>query len=226
MNPRTVEAIRAMKEPVNSSQIKSVLGAAGYYQKFCQDYACVVKPLRDLDKQCTSKLGRLPYWGEAERKSFDAIKAMLATDPVLAMPKFDGRPMCIISDCSDHAMGAVLMQYDDEGVERPLAYYSRELTKAEKNYGISDREGLAVVTAARKWRALCHGVPLLVITDHQSLVSLTTKKELSSARQRRYAMDLAEFGELSIVHRAGALLHLPDMLSRLGYCPAMADGCG
>ena len=120
------------------------------------------------------------------------------------------------------------MQYDDQGMERPIAYISRELTRAEKRYGISDREGLAATWATRKWRHLCHGLQVILITDHSSLLTLTSKKDMHSARQTRYAMDLSEYA-LRIVHRAGALLHLPDMLSRLGYCEAqevMAENLG
>ena len=105
--------------------------------------------------------------------------------------------------------------YDDEGVERPVMFLSRELSTAEVGFGISDKEGLGITWAARKLKCLLHGSPTIIITDHSSLTHLMTKCHLVSARQRRFAMDLMEIQPLEIVHRAGKKLHLPDMLSRL-----------
>ena len=65
-------------------------------------------------------------------------------------------------------------------------------------------------------RSLLVSNQVILITDHSSLLALTTGKEMKSMRQQRYAMDLSEFN-LEIVHRAGALLHTADALSRLGY---------
>ena len=58
----------------------------------------------------------------------------LASAPVLAFPDF-GKPFCVASDCSDVAKGAVLFQIID-GVERPIAYYSKALNEHERKYGI------------------------------------------------------------------------------------------
>ena len=55
-----------------------------------------------------------------------------------------------------------------------------------------------------------------MIVDHSSLTALVIKQHLTSARQRRYAMDLCEVCP-EILHRAGSQLWIPDMLSRLGY---------
>ena len=63
---------------------------------------------------------------------------------------------------------------------------------------------------------------VILITDHSSLVALTNGKELKNMRQRRYAMDLSEFAP-TIKHRAGALLHTADALSRCGYTKKHAD---
>ena len=54
-------------------------------------------------------------------------------------------------------MGACLAQLDDNGIERPVAYASANLSDAQQNYGITDKEGLAVVWAVRKWRHFIHG---------------------------------------------------------------------
>ena len=110
-------------------------------------------------------------------------------------------------------MGAVLCQYDDEGIERPVCYASCTLSEAQQKYGISDRECLAAVWAVRLWRHYLYGSPVVLVTDHSSLTSLMTKHEFTNQRLARYAIDMSEF-DITIVHRAGAVHHSPDALSR------------
>ena len=70
----------------------------------------------------------------------------------------------------------------------------------------------------RRFRPYLMGSQTILLTDHSSLLSLVKGKQMKSMRQQRYAMDLSEY-DLTIVHRAGALMHMPDALSRCGYTP-------
>ena len=98
---------------------------------------------------------------------------------MLAAPDFS-KPWIIVTDCSDYAMGACLAQLlDENGIERPVAYASANLSEAQKNYGITDKEGLAVVWAVRKWRHFLHGSSAVVATDHSCLRSKLVKHDLS-----------------------------------------------
>ena len=74
----------------------------------------------------------------------------------------------------------------------------------------------------RTWRKFLHGSQVILITDHSSLLALKGTKQLKSMRQQRYAMDISEYS-MTIVHRAGALLHTADALSRLGYTQASGE---
>ncbi|MBL4703531.1 MAG: DDE-type integrase/transposase/recombinase, partial [Flavobacteriales bacterium] len=134
----------------------------------------------------------------------------------LRSPDFT-KPWVILTDCSAYQMGAVLCQLDENGREHPVCYASCSLTEAQQKYGITDREGLAVVWAVRLWRHYLYGSPVVVVTDHSALISLITKTEFTNQRMARYAIDLSEF-DLTIVHRAGAIHHGPDALSRFKMC--------
>ena len=161
-----------------------------YYKRFIKDFAHLAMPLRRIEnifKTKTQSIGLL--WKDNQRKSFNALKAALATAPVLAFPDFS-KPMIVISDCSDTAKGAVLCQNID-GVERPIMYMSQALNEHELRYGISDKEGCAATWAIRKMRPWLVSNQVVLITDHSSLVALTGGKEMKNMRQQRYAMDLS-----------------------------------
>lgn len=217
VDPKKVSDLLKLGKPKTVAELKSFLGAASYFKRFVKDFAHLAMPLRKIEHVYKSKQMNIEHlWGPNQTKSFNALKAALAAAPVLTFPDWS-KPFVVLSDCSDYAKGATLAQEVD-GVERPIAYISQALNDHEKKYGITDKEGCAAVWAVRKWRHMLHGNQVILVTDHAALASLTSGRPLKSMRQQRYAMDLSEFC-ITIRHRAGAKLHLPDALSRLGYSP-------
>ena len=83
-------------------------------------------------------------WTLARQKVFEAIKAKLATTPVVAYPNFD-KPFVLYTDASGEGVGAVLHQKGDDRRERIIACISRTYNKHEKKYPITEQECLAVV---------------------------------------------------------------------------------
>ena len=150
------------------------------------------------------------------QRSFESVRSAMANAPILRSPDFS-KPFLVLTDCSAYAMGAVLCQLGDDGIEHPVCYASSTLSECQMKYGITDREGLAVVWAVRLWRHYLHGSPCVVLTDHSALTSLMKKQEFTNQRMARYALDLSEF-DLTICHRAGAIHHSPDALSRFKMC--------
>lgn len=134
----------------------------------------------------------------------------MASPPVLRLPDI-GKVFVLRTDASDYAVGAVLMQ-EHEGRMMPVAYYSKKLTKAEKNYSTTEKEALAVVRAIKEWWFYLDGRRFVVETDHSALRSVLKAKE-PSGRIARWVMRLAEL-DFEVRHRPGRLMELPDMLSR------------
>jgi hypothetical protein len=135
----------------------------------------------------------------------------------------------IESDASDFAAAGVLSQHfpepDGSLVLHPVAYYSRKHTPAECNYGIGDKELLAIVVAFEEWRAHLIGTkdPILVLTDHNNLQGFLTKK-LLNRRQARWALELSEYN-FKIVYRPGPKNAKADALTRRsGDLPKEGDG--
>ena len=72
------------------------------------------------------------------------MKKLFITKPVLA--QWDpSRETVLETDASGYAVAGVLSQYDDQGLLRPVAYFSKKMTSAQANYEIHDKELLAVV---------------------------------------------------------------------------------
>ena len=86
---------------------------------------------------------------------------------ILRKSNFD-IPFILTTDASDTMIGAVLSQKDELG-DRPVAYESRRMIKAEENYPIHEKEMLAIIHALKVWRVYLEGQKFLVKMDHKSL---------------------------------------------------------
>ena len=76
-------------------------------------------------------------------------------------------------------VGAVLSQTQNE-TERVIAYYSKTLSPAERNYCVISRERLAVVKAMKHFKPYLHGESFRLRADHASLQCLCRQKEPSA----------------------------------------------
>ena len=70
-----------------------------------------------------------------------------------------------MTDASDIGLGGVLSQQEN-GRLKPVAYISRKLNEAEKNYAAHEKELLAIIFALRSWRIYLHGDKFDIFTDH------------------------------------------------------------
>ena len=112
-------------------EVHEFIGLTSYYRKFLANFAKVARPLTDL---LNGKLSKYEWIGEANG-AFEALKAALASPPILAMPTYDGL-FVLDTDVSLYSIGAVLAQVQD-GMERVIAYASRRMHPAEVNYSTS-----------------------------------------------------------------------------------------
>jgi RNase H-like domain found in reverse transcriptase/Reverse transcriptase (RNA-dependent DNA polymerase)/Integrase zinc binding domain/Chromo (CHRromatin Organisation MOdifier) domain len=215
-----VEAVRQWPTPTRQKEVEQFLGLAGYYRRFIKDFSKIAAPLSEL---CgTLKRGpgaqaarRAPptkafYWESAQQQSFEALKAAVSDAPCLAMPD-PSREFIVHTDASGYATGAVLMQKFDEGL-RPIAFLSKKMKAAERNYPVHEQELLAILTALRAWRHYLGGRRFTVLTDHQSLQYIEASA-MATPRQMRWAAWLAEF-DFAIRYAPGEKNVVADALSR------------
>lgn len=211
-DPEKVTTIVDYPEPRNVGQLRTFLGMASYYRKFILGFSKIAKCLYRLT---SPKEGWT--WKSQEKEAFERLKLAMSQTPVLAQPNIKGaqdgsRPFLIYTDASKEGLGAMLAQQSDDTFIHPLYFASKSLSKAEKNYHITDLEALAVVFAVKKFHFFIYGLRTAVRTDHQPLTSLS-KKTTASARVLRWALELQKY-KLQIEYVHGKANAVADALSR------------
>ncbi|CAI5738812.1 unnamed protein product [Peronospora farinosa] len=126
---------------------------------------------------------------------------------------YPDRPFSVVCDASDFAIGSDLLQSDDKGRERVIAFGYRQLKAAEKNYPVHDKELLAMKYALVKFRVhLLGSKPFVIYTDHASLRTATQSPHLSQ-RMARWLSFFAEYN-FEVKYKPGKQNALADALSR------------
>lgn len=211
-DPKKVEAIINYPVPTTVHSLRSFMGLVNWFHRSLQDLAKLAGPLTDLlagpnvSRRKSAATDITHRWTPACTTAFEAIKHALATAAVLKLPDLN-QPFQLITDASDYALGAILLQ---DG--RPVAFESRKMTPAQRNYHTTDKELLAVVHALKLWRCYLSGAKFEILTDHKPLTYLKTQP-LLSPRQARWSEFLSDF--FVDWHYVPGLLNPSDGLSRV-----------
>lgn len=221
-DPAKITAMLSIPSPCNIHQLRVFLGVTGYYRRFILNYSLLAEPLTALLRADT------PFrWGPRQQQAFEELRRRLTSAPVLAQPDWQ-KPFVLATDASNVAIGAVLSQPGTatreietatgeltvtSDVEKPVAFASRQLNSAEKNYSATERECLAVVWGLQHFRRFVLGSRVIVYSDHEALRWLLAVREPTS-RLARWVWQLNEF-DIEIRHRPGRAMAPADALSRL-----------
>ena len=204
-DPSKLEAVRNFPTPRKVKDVQSFIGLAGYYRKFIENFSQIAKPLTKLTKKT-----EIFEWKNEQQIAFENLKEKLMTAPVLKYPDFN-EEFNVTTDASDYAIGAVLSQ-GPVGKDRPIAYASRVLSRAEQNYNTTEKELLAIVWAVKHFRPYIYGTKFKIITDHKPLIWLFNVTDPGS-RLIRWRLKLEEY-DYEIIHKAGRANANADALSR------------
>ncbi|CAI7781629.1 unnamed protein product [Closterium sp. NIES-54] len=186
IDPKKIATIQAWYAPTNLTELQSFLGFVNYVRWFVPDMAKLTAPLTDLLKK-----GVKYTWGEKEQAAFSALKNILCSPPVLCIAD-PHHPFELVTDASDIAVGAVLLQDFGNGLQ-PIAYESRKLHSLKRNYPIHDREMLARSCTCS--RAFCRAEGI------RKTFTLPASPQQNGIAERRIGM-VMDVARTSMIHAA------------------------
>ena len=177
------------------------LGHTGYYRKFIKDYAQITAPMEKL-----LKMDVMFCWNEDCKKKLDVER------------KNGHRPDCwkefhVHVDTSCIALRIVLTHASGGELDHPIAFVRRRLSKVEKNYSTTEREGLTMVYTLQKLRHYLLGGHFNMYTDHSALKYLVNKPVLGG-RIYRWLLLFQEY-DFEVIMKPGQLKVVPDHLSHI-----------
>ena len=236
MDPEKVSAVLNWEVPKTIQDVQCFLAFANFYMRFIEGHSRICTPLFNLlktvdkdketstvttkpDRPAKKVTNKAPIqWTPCCQQVFDELKSRFCSAPILK--HFDPTLETVLeTDASDYVVSGILSQRhpdptkpESHGTLHPVASLSEIMSPAECNYGIGDKELLAILACLNKWHMYLHGVQFLIYTDHHNLQNFGTKA-LLNRRQARWAGLLAQY-EFQIQFRPGKANGKADALTR------------
>lgn len=208
-DPEKTKAIANMRPPTRVTEVRSFLGMTGYYRQTIPDYAHIAAPLTALAR----KHVRWEWTAQCEQ-SFRTLQQQLQSDSALAFTRTD-RPYQLFTDACDYAVGGILVQKGDDGIDRVVQYMyvSHQLPEQQRKWATIEKEAYAIVYCLNKLRQYLWGAEFEILMDHKPLKCLF-QGEMATTKIQRWGVLIAEFGA-PIRYKEGRKNVRADMLSRI-----------
>ncbi len=208
MNSRKMQAVVDWSTLNNLTQMQFFIDFCNFYRRFIKNFSKIVRSMIQLIQK---KI--IFEWNEVCQIVFDHMKRRMIETFILR--HFDQTRETILEiDSFDYVNDEVLSQYDDEEVLHSIVFYSKNMSSAECNYEIYDKELLIIIRAFEHWRLELKltDISIEMFIDHQALISLMKDKELSR-RQMRWVQKFADFN-FRIMYRSDKQNIKIDALTR------------
>lgn len=213
--PEKISAVKDWPTPKDKTAVRAFLGLCSYYRRFVKNFSDIAKPLHQLTEE-----KRQFNWDEQCAAAFSDLKQRLCETPILGYPDSENE-FVVDTDASNTGIGGVLSQRKGEH-EVVIAYFSKSLSKPERNYCVTRRELLAVVKTLQHFSKYLLGRKFRIRTDHAALKWLLEFKN-PEGQVARWIEQLQEY-DFVIEHRSGKSHGNADALSRRP-CPDDCKHC-
>jgi hypothetical protein len=173
VDPAKASTIATMKPPTSHKELKSFLGRLSYIRRFIPGLTAVTSTFSHLLKKGVSF-----NWPAECQEAFERIQAIMTKLPTECAPTA-GKSLRLYLASNSQAIGALVAQEDDNGIEQPVYYVSRGLKDTETRYSVAERACLALVYASQRLRHyfLAHRIQLM--TKSHPIRSLLHRPVLS-----------------------------------------------
>ena len=196
-----------MPRPTCLVEVQRFMGVAQFLRIYIKDLAKIMAPITRLTRKSDTFV-----WTDECEAAMELVKEKYTNAPILISPKWD-LEFHVHTDASNIALGVMLAQNVIGKADQPIAYASRLLNSAGKNYTTTKREALAMVYALNKFRHYLLGNKFVFYVDHMALVHLVNKQQVSG-RIARWLLLFLEY-DFTVVYKPGRSHVMADALSRL-----------
>lgn len=191
-DPDKVGVIVNMESSVDVTGVKSFLGHVSYLRRFIKSIAQISCPLDKLTRK-----GEPFKWGTKQEEAFKELKSRLVSAPILAYLDWE-KEFHVHVVTSNYAIDATLVQVGVQGLDHPIFFANRLLSRAERNYNLTERVALGMVYFVEKFRHYLLATPFTFYMDHQALMYLMNKP-IIQGWVNRWLLLLSEFTFIIIV---------------------------
>eukprot|EP00253_Pinus_taeda_P025829 PITA_25829 len=186
IDPDRIQAILQMPHPRNIKELQAFLGKINFLRRFIPNLAELSRLLNNMLKK-DSKV----KWTVETNQAFEDIKFALTQTPALTNPQFD-REFIIFSFSSQHIITAVLLQKDDQGNEKPIAFFSKALRDAPLKYQIMEKQAYALVKAIKDFRIYILYSHVIAYVPSPIVKDILTQENLEG-RRGKWIANILEF---------------------------------
>ena len=209
-DPEKMQALVKLPPPKDVKGVRTIMGCMNYWRRFVKDFSKIALPINELLRKDEPFL-----WDQRRQEALDTLKAALLKNAVLYSPD-PNKPFIVCLDASDKAIGSVISQKTEDGLERPCVLMSKSLNTCQEKYHSNDKEALALVESLKLCEVLMGPNPAVeVYSDNLTTVYLNSLAD-KSGRLFRYKMYLNKF-DIKVQHKQGKLNCVADLMSRLCY---------
>ena len=202
-----IEAIQKLEPPTMFKGCQSFVGMVNFVSLFCPELQKLLKPIYNLTRK-----GRQFIWGNEQQQAFDEIKCRLQRPPVLHLPNRHGH-FQLYSDTSKFATGSALYQIQN-GQPRLIAYASKRMPEAAKNYSITELEMCGLAMNITTFSHLLKKVEFDAIVDHLAITHIMRSKAEPTTTQIKRLLELLSPYSFNLYYIKGKDMVLSDFLSR------------
>jgi hypothetical protein len=197
--PRKITAIKNLAVPKTKKQLRHIIGLVNYYRYMWKRRSHILAPLTALLSTKT------PFvWTQQCQQSFQELKDIISDEVMLSFPDYT-QPFELHTDASTYQLGAVLSQNN-----KPIAFFSKKLNNAQRNYTVGEVEMLSIVEALKEFRTIIYGYPVRIFTDHKNH---SHDMQYKAPRVFRWRMAIEEYMP-SLAWIPGKKNPIADILSR------------
>ena len=202
-----LEAIQKLRLPTTVKGCRSFVGMVNFFSIFCKDLQRLLKPIYEFTRK-----DRPFHWAQEQQMVFEEIESTLQKLPILHLPDNKGS-FHLYSDTSKHAMGSTLYQIQN-GKPKLIAYASKRLPEAAKNYSITELEMCGLAINIMSFAHLLKRADFNAIVDHLALVHILKSKTKPTTTRSKRLLEVLSAYSFNLYYMKGKDMILSDFLSR------------